>query len=1306
MAVEIDNLKPRLAEAWGVDRHRLSRRWSELEASARAGRPVDRALERFRAELDVSIARRASRLASVPAKIEYDESLPIAAHRQTIREALADTQLLVVCGETGSGKSTQLPLICLEAGRGVDGMIGHTQPRRIAARSIATRVAQELKVPLGGQVGFQVRFTDATGPETLIKLMTDGILLTEIQSDRFLNRYDTLILDEAHERSLNVDFLIGFLRNLLPRRRDLKVILTSATIDAQRFSAHFAAAGIRAPILEVSGRSYPVEIRHRPPQVFDEDEEPDWTVALLSGIEEAVMDGPGDILVFLPTERDIHELTKILRKHPSIHTGTPIDILPLYARLPTAEQNRVFSTGGKRRIVLATNVAESSLTVPAIRYVVDPGTARISRYAPKSKVQRLPVEPISRASADQRAGRCGRVGPGVCIRLFSRDDFAARDAYTLPEIQRTNLAAVILRGLALKFGRIDEFPFLDPPRPESIRDGYKTLFELGAVDDAQQLTPLGTKLSKLPVDPRIGRIILAGDDENCLHEVLILAAALELQDPRERPFDKQQAADQAHEQFCDEESDFVSLLKVWDFYHAQRDEVSRSQLKRVCQKSYLSYNRMREWVDLHQQLLRLVTESGLKLRPRRDDRIAMHRALVTGLVSNVAFRPEGNDYLVAGGGQAVLWPGSGCYARKPKWIVAAEQVETSRRFLRTVADIDPGWIERLVPHLIQKSWSEAHWDRTAQSARAFEKVTLFGLTIVPRRRVQYGPIDPKVSRELFIRHALIAGECDLTAPFYQHNHLLLGELQEMQTRSRRGGLLLGEDAQFAFYDARLPPDIYDIPRLEKFRREAERTNTRLLHFRPEDLLSPDVSLAGEEHFPARLSLGGLDLLLSYTFDPSSSEDGITVRLAPAALNQIDSRRLGWLVPGLLDEKVMAVLRGLPKALRVRFVPVPETARKVAALLKFGVGDFAEELATAVRLVSGIDVPRETIAAVDLPTHLRIHIAIVDESGKVLVRGQNLDELRREWNQKAAAQFDQLSATHRAWHRDNVQAWDFGDLPEDVPLRSGTLTLRGHVAVQDTHDAARLRLVDTAERARRESRAGVRRLLQLACRKEINRQLDYFPDLKKHLIVAAALPDRAAQFREDLGLLLLDRAAGGLERVPRRAAEFAELVETTRRKLGEGVQEVVPLMGPLLNGYQAALGAVEKLSGSLFAEVRADIRDQLAELVAPHFLVRVPFAWLAQYPRYFHAMQVRVLKVKQGGLDRDLQMIDRLKLRRADFAARVTAHERRGVNDPELQGFRWLLEEYRVSLFAQELRTAVPVSEKRLDEQWARVQPAV
>jgi ATP-dependent helicase HrpA len=955
---------------------------------------------------------------------------------------------------------------------------------------------------------------------------------------------------------------------------------------------------------------------------------------------------------------------------------------------------------------LATNVAESSLTVPGIRYVIDPGTARISRYAPKSKVQRLPVEPISRASADQRAGRCGRVGPGVCIRLFSRDDYAQRDAYTLPEIQRTNLAAVILRGLVLKFGRIDEFPFLDPPRPEAIRDGYKTLFELGAVDDSQQLTPLGTKLSKLPVDPRIGRIILAGDQENCLHEVLILAAALELQDPRERPFDKQQAADQAHEQFLDEESDFFSLLKVWDFHHVQRDAVSRSQLKKVCQKNYLSYNRMREWIDLHQQLLRLVTEAGLKTRPRRDDRIAIHRALVTGLVSNIAYRPEGNDYAVAGGGQAVLWPGSGCYARRPKWIVAAEQVETSRRYLRTVADIDPGWIERLAPHLIQKSYSEAHWDRKTQSPRAFEKVTLFGLTIVPRRKVHYGPIDPKLSRELFIRCALIDGDCDLTAPFYVHNRQLLAQLQEMQTRSRRGGLLLGDDAQFAFYDSRLPPDIYDVPRLEKFRREAERTDPRKLYFRAEDLLSPDVALAGEESFPAHLSFGGLDLSLSYTFDPSSSEDGITVRIAPAALNQIDSRRLGWLVPGLLDEKVTAVLRGLPKALRVRFVPIPDTARKVAGLLKFGVGDFAEELATGVRLVSGIDIPRETIAAVDLPTHLRIHIAIVDESGKVLVRGQNLDELRREWNQKAAAQFEQLSATHRQWHRDGVLAWDFGDLPDDVPLRNGPLTLRGHVAIQDTHDAARLRLVDTAERAKRESRAGVRRLLQLACRKEIQRQLDYFPELKKHLVVAAALPDKAAQFREDLGLLVLDRAAGGLERVPRRAADFAELVESTRRRLGEGVQDVVPLVGPLLAGYQAAIGAVERLTGSLFAESRADLRDQINELVAPHFLVRVPYAWLAQYPRYFQAMQVRALKIQRGGLDRDLSMIDRLKLRRAEFAARVTAHERRGVVDPELQGFRWLLEEYRVSLFAQELRTAVPVSEKRLDEQWARVQPAL
>jgi ATP-dependent helicase HrpA len=1307
-AVDWPDLERRLAGVLGSDRHRLRQRLGDLKTARAANKPIERNLARWLVEAEASTALRDRRARAVPTTIPFDERLPIAGRRAEIIEALRANQVLIVCGETGSGKSTQLPLICLEAGRGVDGIIGHTQPRRIAARSVAGRVAEELHVPLGKQVGFQVRFTDATAPETLIKLMTDGILLSECQTDRFLNRYDTLILDEAHERSLNIDFLIGTLTKLLPRRRDLKLIVTSATIDAARFSDHFQQRGISAPVLEVSGRSYPVDIQYRPPAVFDEDGDPDWSEAILQGLEEALTDGPGDVLVFLPTERDIFEMSKLLKKHPLLSfggAGGKTELLPLYARLPTGEQQRVFAPHSGRRIVLATNVAESSLTVPGIRYVIDPGTARISRYSPRSKVQRLPVEPISQASANQRAGRCGRIGPGVCIRLYSRNDFEGRDRFTLPEIQRTNLAAIILRTLWLKLGRIEEFPFLDPPRPESIRDGFRELFELGAIDDRQELTPLGRRLAQLPVDPRIGRMILAADEEGCLHEMLIIAAVLELQDPRERPYDKQQAADTAHEEYLDETSDFLGLLKVWDAYHRLRDQLSRGKLQKACQQKFLSANRLREWVDLHQQLLRIVTEAGLKVRDRKNDPPSIARALVTGLVSNIAFRPEGNEYVVAGGGKCVLWPGSGLFASRPRWIVGAEQIETSRRYLRTVAEIDPGWVERLVPHLIQRAYFEPHWDRASQSAKAYEKVSLYGLVLVPKRRVQFGPVDPKQSRELFIRCALVDGDCDLKAPFFLHNHGLLKQLEDLQTRTRRGGLLLGPDAQFHFYDQRLPPDIYDVPRLEKWRKTIERETPQALFFRPEDICSSDVTPSDERGFPDRIQAGGLLLDLDYKFDPSADNDGITLKIPPAALNQLDARRLGWLVPGLLEEKVMAVLRSLPKAIRVRFVPIPDTARKVLPELSFGVGDFPHALSLGIARATGIEVPASVIEGVDLPKHLRIHIAVVDERGKPLATGQNLEELRAAWAHAAGSTFDELGARHPVWHREGVTDWDFGDIPPEVPLRSGNLVLKGYVALVDTRSAVRLKLVDTPEKAKRESRGGVRRLMALACKKELFRQLDWFPDFDKFLAIAMTLPDKGQSFRDDIAVLLAERACLQKDVLPRSQAEFKAHWKAGRERFGEAVQEIVSLLRPLLLGVQETRPVIESLGSPLWQEARLDMKEQLAHLVAPGFLTNVPFAWLVQFPRYLQAMRIRATKLKAGGLERDRECLEKARFQWREYSARLTAHDRRGVIDPELQGIRWLIEEYRVSLFAQDLKTAVPVSDKRLEEQWRRVLPA-
>ncbi len=1000
----ISQLERDIRQAMGAERFRLRRRLRNIKDAQRAGKPFDRNLSRLARDVEKSVQERKDRINGVPA-IEYDPELPITAKKDEIAAAIREHPVIVVCGETGSGKSTQLPKICLEIGRGIDGMIGHTQPRRIAARSVSARIAEELKSPLGQQVGFKIRFTDATKPSTYIKLMTDGILLAESQNDRFLNQYDTIIIDEAHERSLNIDFLLGYIKRLLPKRRDLRLIITSATIDAARFSEHFAGENGPAPVIEVSGRAYPVETRYRPLVSEDPDDEgePDPMDCLKAAVDELALEKPaGDMLIFLPTEREIREAAQTLRGHkiPLDAPGRLTDILPLYGRLSTKEQNRVFQPSKWRRIVLATNVAESSLTVPGIRYVIDTGTARISRYSARSQVQRLPIEPISQASADQRKGRCGRIGPGICVRLYSEEDYETRDRFTPPEIQRTNLASVILQTMSLNLGHLEDFPFLDPPKSSVIRDGYKTLFELGALDDKDRLTEIGKQLSRLPVDPRIGRMILAGQTENCLHEVLIIASALELQDPRERPLDKQQAADAAHEQFKHEDSDFLSYLKLWDFYHKLRNDVSRSRLRKACRQHFLSYNRLREWADIYQQLLRLVEEAGFKLQKRKDDFEAIHRALLTGLLSNIAYRAETYEYTGAGGTKFQLWPGSGLFEKKPKWVLAAELVETNRRYLRTVAKLNPNWIEPLAGHLINKSHSEPHWDAEAGSVMAFEKVSLFGLTIVPRRRVRYGPIDPQKSRELFIQHGLVEGEMETRLEFFAHNQKLLEEVAGMQAKSRQRDLLLGEEAQYDFYDKRLLAEVFDVPSLERWWKDAKCREPRLLYMSKSDLLKEGGEVLADEDFPNALTIDRMRLRLEYHLEPGSAEDGITLVVPKEGVNQLEPQRLGWLVPGLLEEKITALIKSLPKDLRRCFVPAPDTAKEVLKVLHFGQGDMTAEVAKVLSRIAGEPILPTAFDTSRLPSHLRMNVRVVDQDRRSRRRGAGFgNSAGRDWVRK-------------------------------------------------------------------------------------------------------------------------------------------------------------------------------------------------------------------------------------------------------------------------------------------------------------------
>jgi ATP-dependent helicase HrpA len=1302
----LDEVHHLIAQAMRGDQFHFRRQLRTLREAAKQNRPHDRNLTRLATEVQESVDRRAKRAASIPT-IPFDDDLPVSQRRDELRQALLEHQVLVVCGETGSGKSTQLPKICLEAGRGIDGVIGHTQPRRIAARSIATRISQELRGS-AGLVGSKVRFNDETGPQTLIKLMTDGILLAETQRDRFLNQYDTLIIDEAHERSLNIDFLLGYLKQLLPRRPDLKVIITSATIDAERFAEHFATNRGPAPILTVSGRTYPVEVRWRPP-ANEDDDEPDWDRAIAQAIDEVSAIDNGDVLVFLPTERDIHDLAKVLRGRdfPGDRAGRKTEILPLYARLPTSEQNRVFAPHPHRRIVLATNVAESSLTVPGIRYVIDPGTARISRYSARSKFQRLPIEPIAQSSADQRKGRCGRVGPGICVRLYSEQDYLSRERFTPPEVQRTSLASVILQLKTLNFGEIEEFPFMDPPRPEAIRDGIKTLFELGALDEANQLTPLGRRLGRLPVDPRVGRIILAGDDEGCLSDILIIAAVLELQDPRERPLDKQQVADECHAQFAVEDSDFLGFLKLWDFFDELRHKLSRSALRKACHQNFLSYNRIQEWLDVHRQLLELCAELGLKPQQRRNDSQAIHRALLTGLLSNVALKGEGQEYQVGGGAKVVLWPGSALRPRPPKWVVAAEQIETTRRYLRVAGKIDPGWIERLAAHLIKRSYGEPTWNPQRACVTAPEKVSLWGLAVMQRASVNFGPIDPVQSRTLFIRHALVRGEYQTPGKFRQRNQKLLDDLKQLEKKIRHAHFTVDEQVLEAFFDTRIPPHVFDGARFEKWRQVAERDQPDLLCFQQSDLLGDDSPQVTAANYPDQLSLQGSPLPLDYRFDPGHAADGVTLTVPMHLLNQIDRRRVDWLIPGLLEERVLGLIKGLPKELRRLLVPANDTAKLVAQAMPFGTGDLCAVLARDLEQIAGQPVDPALLKIDNLPEHLRLNIRVIDSEGKTIAEGRDLIHLQQKLGVQVARSFQQVSQADPRWNRTGITKWDFGELPLETAVLQGGLQVRGFPAVVAEGEGVALRLLDSAERAAAASRQGLRRLFVLANQRELKNQVSHLPVLEQKLPLGTTI-QQAGRLKSELIELLADRALyrdeppGRLPR-PTNEAQWRELSAAGTRRIGLATQDLCELMGPLLATRAQAKQAIDRLGVMPTVQYAVrDAKDQLAQLTPDGYLVSTPWTWLQQYPRYLQSLAIRLQKLQAGGLARDQKGYERVQPFVLAYEQRLAALATRGISDPQLEHFRWMLEEFRVSVFTQELRTALPVSEKRLEEQFAKV----
>lgn len=1290
-------------------RARLARRLGNIDHLIRRGENADAPLRELLRDIERSAAQRKRRFDSLP-KPTFPDDLPVVARKQEIAQAIIENQVIVLCGQTGSGKTTQLPKICLELGRGVSGLIGHTQPRRVAARTVAARIAQELQSPLGQAVGYKVRFSDQTSPDTFIKLMTDGILLAETQQDRLLEQYDTLIIDEAHERSLNIDFLLGYLKTVLPRRPDLKVIVTSATIDPLRFAEHFrdTRTGKPAPIIEVSGRTYPVDVLYRPllTDAFATedsesiDEERDPLSAILDAVDElAKLDAnspsAGNILIFLSSEREIRETAEALRGRPV--PGGAIEVLPLYARLGPAEQQRVFGplpSGVRRRVVLATNVAETSLTVPGIHYVIDPGFARISRYSTRTKVQRLPIEPISRASADQRKGRCGRLAPGVCIRLYAQEDFESRPEFTAPEIQRTNLAGVILQMQALKLGHIDEFPFIDPPEPHTVRDGYQTLHELGAVDLNKQVTDVGRALAKLPVDPRLGRMILAGQREDCVAEVVIIAAALSVPDPRERPIDKQQAADAAHELFrVEEPSDFLSFVKLWHAYHEQLRTFTRSGVRKWCERHFLSWVRMREWLEIHHQLHSLAIEAGLKPSARVAPYERVHRALLTGLLGHVGVRGPAHEHLGPRGVKFSIWPGSALFRKSPQWIAAAEIVQTSKMYARTVAAVQPEWIEELGSHLVTRSYNDPHWDARSGRVMVNERVTLHGLTIVARRRVHFGPIDPDQSRRLFIQHALVEGQFETDAPFFAHNQRMIEQVRRMECKSRKRDLLAGTTERFDFYAARVPAGVFSVPTFERWRQQAERHKPQLLMMTRAHLMRHLAGDITDENFPDTLQIAGLTLKLDYVFDTADSCDGVTVNVPLASLNQLPVRRFDWLVRGMLLEKITALIKSLPKSIRTSFVPAPEFAQKAYEALVVSDAPLTRALGEHLSRITGQPIPADAWQERELPEYLRMNFRVVDDEGRSVMVGRDLPAIQAALAEEARRSLAQIP---HALNRDGIAKWDFGDLPQRVEVKHKGMTLSGYPAIIDRGDAVSLRLTDTLETARSLTRGGVRRLLVLDLASEMKYLSQQLPaGLLQRMCVAYAPLGTADDLRKQLLEASVERVFGDTGDI-RTHEEFELRLQGCWHRLPTMVNEVSTAAELILKDFQTVSLKLAGKTPLLWTQAVDDVREQIEHLLPREFLTVTPVQWLPHLPRYLKAIGLRLQKLASpGGLQRDEKARVEISPLWLAYLRRSAEHRARGVNDAKLAEFRWMIEELRVSLFAQELRTIAPVSSQRL-----------
>ena len=1294
-----------------ADRGKLIALEKKRREFARTGASNDELKQQFDGAFAAAYARFESRRARhlMVATPTFDDALPIAARRAEIAELIRKHQVVILCGETGSGKTTQLPKICLELGRGMQGMIGCTQPRRIAARSLAARLAKELGAAGAQAVGFKIRFNDRSNENTFVKVMTDGILLAETHSDHSLRAYDTLIIDEAHERSLNIDFLLGYVKQLMVKRPDLKIIITSATIDPQRFSKHFD----NAPVIEISGRTYPVEVRYRPEHFLDDAEDAvPIEDAVVKAIDEIFHEThEGDVLVFLPGEREIRECDEALRKHHPAHT----EVLPLYSRLSNAEQDRVFQTSNRRRIVLATNVAETSLTVPGIRYVVDAGVARINRYSARSKINQLQIEPISQASAQQRSGRCGRVASGIAVRLYSEEDFNARPLFTTPEILRTSLADVILRMKSLGLGDVQDFPFIEPPSPRMVEDGYRQLFELGAVDDEKALTAIGWKLAKFPVDPAIARMLLEAEREACLAEVLKIASALSVQDPRLRPHDKQQEAAVAHEKFAHPQSEFLAFVNIWAFFDdALKHKKSHRKFDQQLHASFLSPLRMREWRDVHSQLAELVAAHGMHVNSEPAKYESVHRALLTGLIGNVGTKgPDGDHYLGTRGLKFQLprrnQQHAAQKATRMKWVMAAELTETTRVYARTVASIEPEWIEQLAAHLVTRTHFEPHWERKSGQVVAFEQVSIYGLIINPRKRVHYGAINPVEAREIFIRQGLVAGEVDTHAKFLHHNLKLIDDIEDIEAKARRQDVLIDDDDMYALYDAAIPADVVNMAGFEKWRREAEKKTPGVLEFTREQLMRRGAAEITFELFPKSLNHRGAVFPLAYRFEPSHIMDGVTITLPVAVLNQVNAARFEWLVMGMLRDKVTALFKILPQKIRSQIVPVPDTVSEFIGHIhqREGMHDLGKAEMPLIEAMSKflhdakrMDIDADAWDLARLPPHLLMNFRIVDADGKELAMSRSFSELKAQFADASRTVFSTL---HRnRLERDDIIKWDFDALPETINFERNQIRYDGYPALVDRETSVSIKIFDELQAAKHSHRRGLARLFMLEMAEQTKftergiklspvsafQFVHYFPETKNHtqdamkaeLVFAAfagTMVDSATTEIREASALNAARVAGKAT-LSANASALAQAMEESF----------------------AASADIRKLLNERYVKtwehIGPEIEDQLRHLFQPEFLRDVPMTQLLQFPRYLKAIVLRLNKAKGGTMERDLEHSKSIR------PLWQNALKLKDWLEPRAAEYRWMIEELRVSLYSQELRTPMPVSVKRVTKAWEEI----